>query len=160
MYLGVDLMLKTGLLDEVESLKQCCDLSPMKTVGYQEFYDNPMNIERAVELVKRNSRRYAKRQITWFKKTPDIEWFEANELGEEIYKEKISSKLPEYSYKTIAQIVDEGVLKNFFIKLTPKVKLTKDLKIRNIRLSEDIIVGFINWKIDMLSSLIEFKKKI
>lgn len=86
--------------------------------------------------------------------------FEANELGEEIYKEKISSKLPEYSYKTIAQIVDEGVLKNFFIKLTPKVKLTKDLKIRNIRLSEDIIVGFINWKIDMLSSLIEFKKKI
>ena len=58
-------------------------------------------------------------------------------MGEEIYKEKISNKLPEYSYKTIAQIVDEGVLKNFFIKLTPRVKLTKDLKIRNIRLSED-----------------------
>ena len=86
--------------------------------------------------------------------------FEANELGEEIYKEKISSKLPEYSYKTIAQIVDDGVLKNFFLKLPPRIKKTKDLKIRNIRPSEEIIVGFVNWKIDMLSSLIEFKKKI
>ena len=86
--------------------------------------------------------------------------FEANELGEEIYKEKISSKLPEYSYKTIAQIVDDGVFKNFFLKLPPRIKKTKDLKIRNIRPSEDIIVGFVNWKIDMLSSLIDFKKKI
>ena len=85
---------------------------------------------------------------------------ESNELGEEIYKEKISSKLPEYSYKTIAQIVDEGVVKNFFIKLAPRIKKTKDLKIRNIRPSEDIIIGFVNWKIDLLASLTEFKKKI
>ena len=86
--------------------------------------------------------------------------FEANEIGNEIYKESLSANLPEYSYKTIAQIVDEGVVKNFFIKLAPRIKKTKDLKIRNIRPSEEIIVGFINWKIDMLSSLIEFKKKI
>ena len=86
--------------------------------------------------------------------------FEANELGEEIYKEKISSKLPEYSYKTIAHIVDDGVSKNFFLKLPPRIKKSKDLKIRNIRPSEEIIVGFVNWKIDMLSSLIDFKKKI
>ena len=46
--------------------------------------------------------------------------FESNELGEEIYKEKISSKLSEYSYKTIAQIVDDGIKKNFFIKLRSK----------------------------------------
>ena len=39
--------------------------------------------------------------------------FEANELGNEIYKENISNKLPEYSYKTIAQIVDEGLKKDF-----------------------------------------------
>ena len=39
--------------------------------------------------------------------------FESNELGEEIYKEKISSRLPEYSYKTIAQIVDDGIKRNF-----------------------------------------------
>jgi|TARA_B110000438_G_scaffold194100_1_gene185675 hypothetical protein len=86
--------------------------------------------------------------------------FESNELGEEVYKERISNKLPEYSYKTIAQIVDEGVTKGFFLKLEPRIQKTKDLKIRNIRPSEDIIIGFINWKIDMLASLTEFKKKI
>lgn len=85
---------------------------------------------------------------------------ESNELGEEIYKEKISSQLPEYSYKTIAQIIDEGIAKKFLIKLAPRIKKTRDLKIRNIRPSEDIIVGFVNWKIDLLSSLTEFRKKI
>ena len=59
--------------------------------------------------------------------------FESNELGEEIYKEKISSKLPEYSYKTIAQIVDDGIKKNFFIKLEARRSKNKDLKIRNVR---------------------------
>ena len=47
--------------------------------------------------------------------------FEANELGNEIYKENISNKLQEYSYKTIAQIVDEGLLKGHFIKLSPRL---------------------------------------
>ena len=86
--------------------------------------------------------------------------FESNELGEEIYKEKISSKLPEYSYKTVAQIVDDGIKKNFFIKLEARRKKNKDLKIRNIRPSEDIIIEFINWKIDLLSSLMKFKKDL
>ena len=86
--------------------------------------------------------------------------FESNELGEEIYKEKISSKLPEYSYKTIAQIVDDGIKKNFFIKLEARRPKNKDLKIRNIRPSEDLIIEFINWKIDLLSSLMKFKKKL
>ena len=86
--------------------------------------------------------------------------FEANELGEEIYKEKISSQLPEYSYKTIAQIVDEGTAKNFFLKLPARIKKTKDLKIRNVRPSEEIIVEFINWKIDLLTSLMDLKKNI
>jgi len=86
--------------------------------------------------------------------------FEANELGEEMYKEKISTKLPEYSYKTIAQIVDEGVKKNFFNKLEARAKKTKDLKIRNLRPSEDIIIEFVNWKIDLLSSLMSFKKDL
>ena len=43
--------------------------------------------------------------------------FEANELGMEIYKEQIASKLPEYSYKTVASIVDEGLKKEYFVKL-------------------------------------------
>jgi len=86
--------------------------------------------------------------------------FESNELGEEIYKEKISSKLPEYSYKTVAQIVDDGIKKSFFVKLDARAKKTKDLKIRNVRPSENVIIEFINWKIDLLSSLMEFKKDL
>jgi hypothetical protein len=85
---------------------------------------------------------------------------EANERGEEIYKEKLSNQFPEYSYKTIAQIIDEGISKNFFLKLPAKYKKTKDLKIRNVRPSEEIIVEFVNWKIDLLISLMNFKKNI
>lgn len=73
----VDLMVKNGLLEEVEKLRPHQNLGPMKTVGYQEFYENESSSQKAIELIKRNSRRYAKRQITWFKKTPQIEWFEA-----------------------------------------------------------------------------------
>ena len=77
-----------------------------------------------------------------------------------MYKEKISSKLPEYSYKTVAQIVDDGISKNFFIKLNARAKTTKDLKIRNVRPSEEVIIEFINWKIDLLSSLMKFKEDL
>jgi len=85
--------------------------------------------------------------------------FEANEIGNEIYKELLSAKLPEYSYKTIAQIVDEGLEKKFFIKLSPRIREKHDLKIRNIRPSEDLTVEFINANIDMISSLMKFLGK-
>ena len=85
--------------------------------------------------------------------------FEANEIGNEIYKELLSSKLPEYSYKTIAQIVDEALEKGFFIKLPPRIREKHDLKIRNIRPSEDLTVEFINANIDMISSLMKFLEK-
>ena len=85
--------------------------------------------------------------------------FEANQLEKEIYKEKIANKLPEYSYKTIAQIVDEGLEKGFFIKLPPRIREKHDLKIRNIRPSEDLTVEFINANIDMISSLMKFLGK-
>ena len=84
--------------------------------------------------------------------------FEANELGEEMYKEKISNKLPEYSYKTISQIIDEGIKKNFFINLDARTKTKKDSKIINIRPSEEVIIDFINQKIDLLFSVMKFKK--
>ena len=84
--------------------------------------------------------------------------FEANELGIEIYKEKISSQLPEYSYKTIAQIIDEGVSKKIFLKLKARACQSKDLKIRNVRPSEDLIIEFVNWKIELLSSVMKFQK--
>jgi hypothetical protein len=85
--------------------------------------------------------------------------FEENELGFEIYKESISSKLPEYSYKTIAQIIDEGLEKGFFIKMPARVQKKHDLKIRNIRPSEDLTVEFINSNINMISSFMKFLEK-
>ena len=85
--------------------------------------------------------------------------FEANELGKEIYKESISSEIPEYSYKTIAQIIDEGLKKGYFIKLAPRTKISTDAKIRNIRPSEELVIEFINWNIDLLSTFSNFSKK-
>ena len=85
--------------------------------------------------------------------------FEANERGREVYKENISSKLPEYSYKTIAQIIDQGLEKKIFIKLAPRNIETKDSKIRNIRPSEELIVEFINWNIELISTISKFQKK-
>ena len=85
--------------------------------------------------------------------------FEANELGKEIYKESISSEIPEYSYKTIAQIIDDGLKRGYFIKLAPRTKISTDAKIRNIRPSEELVIEFINWNIDLLSTFSNFSKK-
>ena len=85
--------------------------------------------------------------------------FKANELGEEIYKESISNKLPEYSYKTIAQIIDDGIKKGYFIKLLPRTVISSDAKIRNIRPSEELVIEFVNWNIDLLSTFSDFSKK-
>jgi len=85
--------------------------------------------------------------------------FEANEQGREVYKENISHQLPEYSYKTIAQIIDEGIVKGYFVKLAPRRCEMKDSKIRNIRPSEDLVVDFMNWNIDLISIITGFQKK-
>ena len=85
--------------------------------------------------------------------------FEANEFGKEIYKESISSEIPEYSYKTIAQIIDDGLKKGYFIKSAPRTKISTDAKIRNIRPSEELVIEFINWNIDLLSAFSNFSKR-
>ena len=85
--------------------------------------------------------------------------FEANELGEEIYKESISDKLPEYSYKTIAQIIDDGIKKGYFINLSPRAIKSTDLKIRNIRPSEDLVIEFVNWNIELLAATSSFLRR-
>ena len=85
--------------------------------------------------------------------------FESNQLGKEIYKEKIANKLPEYSYKTVAQIIDEGIIKKFFVNLPPRSHSVKDAKVRNIRPSEDLVIEFINWHIDLISVLSKFQIK-
>ncbi len=75
----VDLMMQNGLLAEAKDNLCFSDLYALKTVGYQElfdYFDGNISLDEAVELIKRNSRRFAKRQITWFKKEEGIEWFE------------------------------------------------------------------------------------
>ena len=75
----VDIMMKKGLLEEVESLIKFQDLNALKTVGYSELFqylNNDNSLEGAIELIKQNSRRYAKRQMTWLKRYP-INWVES-----------------------------------------------------------------------------------
>ncbi|WP_173916432.1 tRNA (adenosine(37)-N6)-dimethylallyltransferase MiaA [Halobacillus sp. Marseille-Q1614] len=76
----VDLMLQQGLEDEVLSLfnKGLADSQAMKAIGYKEFlpyFEGEYDLGRAVELLKRNSRRYAKRQFTYFKNKMDVKWY-------------------------------------------------------------------------------------
>ncbi len=73
----VDIMMDNGLLDEVKSLKQFEQMPALRTVGYKEIFDHlngEISLEKAVELIKRNSRRYAKKQLTYWGRDNDIEW--------------------------------------------------------------------------------------
>lgn len=76
--------------------------------------------------------------------------YRGNESGESIYKEEIAKKLPEYSYKTIATIIDEGLAKNYYVALDPFEKDISDKKIKNIRPSFELITSFYNWNIDRI----------
>ena len=74
----VDRMLEAGLLEEVKSLMRYRDLTALQTVGYTEFFeylDGKYDLDEAVRLCKRNTRRYAKRQLTWFRKDKSIQWY-------------------------------------------------------------------------------------
>ena len=69
----VDIMLEKGLVEEAKNLYQYKHLNALQTVGYKEifdFLDNKHSLEKAIDLIKQNSRRYAKRQMTWMKKYP------------------------------------------------------------------------------------------
>tara|TARA_B100001741_G_C16555019_1_gene602050 strand:- start:7495 stop:8358 length:864 start_codon:yes stop_codon:yes gene_type:complete len=75
----VDIMMEKGLLKEVESLIKFKDLNALKTVGYSELFqylNKDISMDKAVKLIKQNSRRYAKRQMTWLKRYP-IKWIES-----------------------------------------------------------------------------------
>ena len=85
--------------------------------------------------------------------------YQANENSETIYKEEIAKKLTEYSYKTIASIIDEGIEKGFYITLDQKSDEIRDKKIKNIRLSKEVTNAFLNWNIDRISSLANVIKK-
>lgn len=77
----VDQMMERGLLEEVEGLADFLRLKALRTVGYQEFteyFEGTRSLEEVIELVKRNSRRFAKKQFTWFRKNSEIKWFKPN----------------------------------------------------------------------------------
>ena len=78
----VDVMLEQGLLEEVKALFPLRELNALNTVGYKEFFmwlDGEESYEWAIEKVKTNTRRFAKRQMTWFNKNTDIEWVEMDD---------------------------------------------------------------------------------
>ncbi len=92
----MDFMIANGLFEEAQKLYVYKDHNALKTVGYSEifdFIDDKQDKEETIRLLKRNSRRYAKRQLTWFRKYDDIHWYtpsQRNEIVEEI-KSKICS---------------------------------------------------------------------
>lgn len=75
----VDIMINSGLIDEAKELFIHKDLNALQTVGYRELFDyfeGKISLEVAIEEIKKNTRRFAKRQLTWFKRNPDILWFD------------------------------------------------------------------------------------
>lgn len=75
----VDIMMQQGLLAEVQSLAVYKNLNALQTVGYKELFDylaGNISLEQAVEDIKMNTRRFAKRQMTWFKRNSNIQWFD------------------------------------------------------------------------------------
>ena len=85
--LRVDKMIDEGLVDEVIKYKSFKDQQALRTVGYKEIFqylDKEILLEEAIELIKRNSRRYAKRQITWLKRDEEYHWFHPKDVDEMI----------------------------------------------------------------------------
>jgi len=81
----VDDMMQEGLLDEVRNNIQHRDKNALNTVGYKElfdFLDGKHSLEEAVRLIKRNSRHYARRQLTWFNRDPEINWYRPDQVDE------------------------------------------------------------------------------
>jgi len=83
----VDIMLQEGLLEEVKSLIEFRALNALKTVGYAELFDyldGTITYDVAVEKIKQNTRRFAKRQLTWFRRDTQIHWFSPDQSAEVI----------------------------------------------------------------------------
>ena len=91
----VDIMIKNGLLNEVEKLAEHQDLNALQTVGYKELFQylkGEISFDFAIEEIKKNTRRFAKRQATWFKKDTAIQWFDFKTNPQEIIA-SISSQI-------------------------------------------------------------------
>lgn len=95
----VDQMIEKGLVDEVGSILEAGhskELQSLNTVGYQEiikYLDGEWSLEKAIEKIKTSTRRYAKRQITWYKRWNFVQWLEADEMGVGEMKEEVLNRL-------------------------------------------------------------------
>ena len=117
-------------------------LGNVVAVAFREIYKNQVDSE----------------QLKWVFSTVKkfkvfLEIFYANENGIEIYKEEIAKKVPEYSYKTISKIIDDGNAKGIYVGLHPDGDSGTDAKIKNIRPSEELMIDFLNWSINIFKLL-------
>ncbi|WP_175418906.1 tRNA (adenosine(37)-N6)-dimethylallyltransferase MiaA [Aureibaculum algae] len=85
--LRVDLMIENGLLDEAKQLFKHKDLNALQTVGYRELFacfEEEITLDFAIEEIKKNTRRFAKRQLTWYRKDTSIKWFDYQDTPKNI----------------------------------------------------------------------------
>lgn len=83
----VGIMLENGLLEEVKKLFQYKELNALQTVGYKEMFqylEGAISLDTAIEEIKKNTRRFAKRQLTWYRKDTEIQWFDYKENPQQI----------------------------------------------------------------------------
>ena len=103
----VDIMMEAGLLDEIKALKNrgcTSDMVSMQGIGYKEmlkYLDGDYTLEEAVEKVKQESRRFAKRQLTWFRREKDVIWIDKDKY------EYDESRILQFIEKTL---IDKGVI--------------------------------------------------
>lgn len=91
----VDLMIATGLVEEARALYEHKNLNALQTVGYKELFahfDGELSLEEAISEIKKNTRRFAKRQGTWFRKDTSIKWFNYQTEINEVIKFLENSK--------------------------------------------------------------------
>lgn len=90
----VDVMMQMGLEQEARAVYHLRTLNSLQTVGYREmfdYFDGTISRDEAIELIKRNSRRYAKRQMTWFRRDEEIKWVDT--ANKQIIEEYLDSKI-------------------------------------------------------------------
>lgn len=93
--LRVEAMIAQGLEEEARALLSNKDLNGLQTVGYRElfeYFEGKMSFEMAIEEIKKNTRRFAKRQLTWFKRTENVTWFDY-EIGLQTIINHVESKI-------------------------------------------------------------------
>lgn len=102
----VDQMVEQGLVNEVKSILEAGhskDLQSLNTVGYQEiikYLDGEWSLEKAIEKIKTSTRRYSKRQMTWYKRWKFIHWLDADEMSVEDMKEEILRSSQNSEFRT------------------------------------------------------------